>query len=499
MSRTRPARRPAPEPTRLSAAWPSYLDPGLIAPRDGRVVAACVAVALCFDLAIRSGLVVLAGFLTIVVACVGLMASGRLRNPQAIVLVAAAPLFGVWLTIRSSVWLSPLNIVAACGLVLLAVSLSSGGSMWDLSMPSVVARAAQAVTQGLRGPGFLLARTKERGRAGAIVRGVLIAIPVLLVLGLLLRSADAVFASFVDFDIGDIAGHAVLLAFGLIATAVLLRLASVEHVDAPQTSAPRLGSTEWTVVLALLNVMLGAFAAARLIALSEGGRRVIESAGLTYAEYARSGFFQLLGAALITVVVVGALRAGADVRTSAERMRFTILTLGVIVLTLAVVVSAFQRLVLYERVFGLTMLRVYAQTAIVWVGIVLVFLGLWVVGVGRGRVWVWSAAGVTALVMLFGLNVLNPEAFVVRYNVANQERTLEYDPSYVMTELGDDAVPELAEHGLLRGYRCSRPEDDPYTGWAAYNASMDRADDIRARVCGAPGAARGVSPRVEGG
>jgi hypothetical protein len=233
----------------------------------------------------------------------------------------------------------------------------------------------------------------------------------------------------------------------------------------------------------LLNAMLGTFAAARLVALSEGGRRVIESAGLTYAEYARSGFFQLLTAALLAVGVIAALRATADVRTSGERLRFTILSLGVVVLTLALVVSAFHRLFLYEQAFGLTMLRLYAQSAIVWVGLVLVFLGLSIAGVGGRRTWVWSAAGVTALVMLFAMNVLNPEAFVVRHNVEHQ-RSTSFDPSY-LNDVGHDAVPELAKHREFTPHVCSIAHHrSGLTGWASYNLSVETAGDTGDRICG---------------
>ncbi len=476
--------QPPPEPHRLGAGWPRYLDPQLVRPRDAIALGAAGAVALTFDLAVRSGVVGVGGALAIAVACAGLAASGRLRNPQAVVLVAVAPLFAIWLVLRASAWLFPLNIVAVCGLVLLASSLASGSSLWDLSIPSVVARATQAVTQAVFGPAFLLSgRSRDRSRTAGLVRGFVIAIPVLLVFAVLFASADAVFASFVDFDITDIVGHALAIAFGLLAMGALLRLASVEHVDVPDVVGPKLGSHEWTVVLALLNAMLGTFAAARLVALSEGGRRVIESAGLTYAEYARSGFFQLLAAAVLAIGVIAVLRATAEVRVGAERTRFTVLSLGVVGLTLALVVSAFHRLFLYEQAFGLTMLRLYAQAAIVWVGLVLVFLGLWIAGVGARRTWVWSAAGGTALVMLFAMNVLNPERFVVRHNVAHQ-RTTTFDPSY-LDEVGSDAVPELARHAQLKGYVCSIAQHRiGFTGWAAYNRSIATADDIGTRECG---------------
>jgi hypothetical protein len=477
--------QPPPEPARVGAGWPRYLDPQLIKPRDAIALGAAIAVGLAFDIAVRAAIVGVGGALAIAVACAGLAASGRLRNPQSIVLVAAAPLFGIWFVLRASDWLLPLDALAACGLVLLACSLAPGGSLWDVSVPSVVARGTQAMTQAVLAPAFLLSGgSKDRSRTAGLVRGLVIAIPVLLVFGVLFASADAVFASFVDFDISEIVQHAVAITFAIVAMAGLLRLSSVEHVDVPDVRGPKLGPQEWTVVLVLLNAMLGTFAAARIIALSEGGRHVIESAGLTYAEYARTGFFQLLAAAVLAVGVIGVLRATAEVREGAEHTRFTVLSLGVIVLTLALVVSAFHRLFLYEQAFGLTMLRLYAQAAIVWVGLVLVFLGLWIAGVGARRTWVWSAAGATALVMLFAMNVLDPERFVVRHNVAHQ-RTTSFDPSY-LSELGADAVPELAKHPELQSRVCAMEEYGRHglRGWAPFNRSFDTADDIGRRLCG---------------
>jgi hypothetical protein len=470
------------QPSWFGADWGRYLGPPLAKPRDLFALAAAIAVSIAFDLAVRSGVVGVAGAVAIALASTLLAATGRVRNRQAMVLLAVAPVFGIWLVLRASDWLSPLNVLASCALVLLASSLASGGTLWDLSLPKVAARAAQSLVQVFLAPAFLLSGwSRDRSRAFGLVRGLLVAIPVLLIFGVLLASADAVFASFVDFDISDIVEHTVALAFALVAMAGLLRLASVEHVDVPDVRGPKLGPQEWTVVLVLLNVMLGTFAAARLVALSEGGRRVIESAGLTYAEYARSGFFQLLAASLLAVGVIAALRATADIRTTSERLRFTILSLGVVLLTLALVVSAFHRLFLYEQEFGLTMLRLYAQSAIVWVGAVLIFLALSIAGVGGRRVWVWSAAGVTALLMLFAMNVLNPEAFVVRHNVEHQ-RSTQFDPSY-LDELGSDAAPELAKHRELSAYVCGYHRDG-LTGWAAYNRSVAVAEDIGDRTCG---------------
>jgi hypothetical protein len=272
----------------------------------------------------------------------------------------------------------------------------------------------------------------------------------------------------------------------------LVRLASTAQAEVPDVEGPKLGAVETHVVLLALNVLLGAFAAARLVALSEGGRRVLSSAGLTYAEYARSGFFQLLFAAVIVVAALLALRATADLPTSRQQRTFVGLSLGVVALTLAVCVSAFQRLVLYESVFGLTMLRLYVQTAIVWVAGVVIMLGMLVCLRHVRRAWLAPAAAILALVLLFALNVLNPEAFVARHNLSHPAKAEGFDADY-LTGLSDDAVGAIASRAkqnddVARALRLSICSGAPEPfggggGWASYNVARERAGELRSDLC----------------
>src|SRR5205085_4277547 len=96
----------------------------------------------------------------------------------------------------------------------------------------------------------------------------------------------------------------------------------------------------------------------------------------TYAEYARTGFFQLLAVAAITLAVLLGLRAATDLSAPADRRRFTILALSATSLTVVIVVVAIARLGLYEDAFGLTMLRLYSKVFAVWIGVVFLLLGV---------------------------------------------------------------------------------------------------------------------------
>jgi hypothetical protein len=96
------------------------------------------------------------------------------------------------------------------------------------------------------------------------------------------------------------------------------------------------------------------------------------------------------------------------------------------------------------------------------------------------------------LVCLFGLNLANPEAFVVRHNVAFAERTGRFDPDY-LTDLSDDAVPTLVaalprlapdDRQLVLDRVCQMGSAGQATRpWWAFNGARDTAVEARQSVC----------------
>ena len=505
--------------------------PGLAA------LAAAAAVGVATDLTVRAGLIGVAAALLFLLAAAGLVVGARPTNPQALVLAGLAPLFGVWFAVRTSPWLLPFDALAAAGLLAVAASLARGGSVWDLRFTDLVVRATYAVGHGVVAPGVLVRAARlvapakaeggEEGRASrslGIAVGVLLAVPLVVVFGALLASADPVFASF--FDPVSLLGHVVLIVLGAWLAAALVRLALAKQPVRPEVDFRWLSASGAVTVLVAIDALFAAFAAAQLVALSEGGRKVIETAGLTWAEYARSGFFQLLTVASLTVVVVLTLRgwAKADGRTGRLVTWLGVLTVG---LTMTLVVVAFRRLDLYIDTFGLTMLRLFSSLFTVWVGVVLALLAAALVWPAlsaarrtnpvreepevvrrRGqdappRAWFGPVAAAAGLALLLALNVVNPEALVVRHNVQAADRpdpegtraVDTFDPEYA-TRLSDDAIPTVvaslpslsaeAQTEALVRIGC----DDPplsHSGWAAWNWSRAEAERARDRVCPAGG------------
>jgi Domain of unknown function (DUF4173) len=480
----------------------------IVDPADGRVLVGVAAAAVATDLALRSGVAGLAGALLVAVASAALLASGRLHTRSARLATAAAPLFGAWLAIRASPWLVPLDVLAAGGLLALGASLARGGSLADLTIPRVVLRAIHAGVHAVAAPAFVAAPVRavreqvgydRRAELGIrIVRGLLLAAPILVLLGVLLASADAVFASFlrVDFDPVTPAEHVAALAAGAWGAAALLRVASVTPPGRLPALRRPIGAVEAFVVLAGLCALFAVFTAAQLVALSEGGRHVLATAGLTYAEYARSGFFQLLAVAVITLGVLLLLRAATELASPGQRATFTAVAEVAVALTVVVVVVAVRRLNLYEDAFGLTMLRLYSELFSYWIGAVFLFLGAALAGVGHGRGWLVGAAVAAGLALLLALNVANPEAVVARDQLAGTRQVRRIDVAYV-ARLSEDAIPTVAARvpGLdpaaradLRARLCAAEPDgvspSRFTGWAAWNLGRERAERAVTRICG---------------
>jgi len=465
-----------------------------VAVRTVPLAVSALVVGLLTDVAVRTGVVGAATAVLAVAVAGGLMWCARPAACSS-VSAAAAAAFGMLLAVRSSAWLVGPNVIAAGGLLLLSVLLARGGSPFHLPLGQMVGRALTAGFDGMLGPALLLrplrrlvsgGRSTSTGQTGwAVARGLALAVPLLAVLGALLASADAVFATLfsVDVNAGDATAHVALIVFGACTLATLVAASLVPGPDTVVRLPLRLGAVEGLVILIAVDALFGAFAVAQIVALLGGGRHVLETAGLTYAEYARSGFFQLLAVASITLVVLTSVRAVVTV-DGRWRHGFSAAAMAAVGLTLVIVLVAVRRLLLYEEAFGLTMLRLFSTVFAVWVGTVFVLLGALLAGVRADRHWLAGSSVVAALTILMVLNVVNPEAVVVRRNVVHFERTGELDVGY-LTGLSPDAVPTLLDsveelpperaEELIVGL-CSRREPPP-SGWAEWNAAT--ADTAR--------------------
>jgi len=409
-------------------------------------------------------------------------------RPAHLGLAAATGLTALVFAVRSSPWVLVPAALTLAVLLLTWVSLPRSASVFDISWRKATLVLRGSLAEASRAPLWAvggatsMAQRGNRQKLLGWLRGVAIALPLLVGLFLLLASADPVFGSVVRPAMSVEAAAATLLT-GVLATStaiILTRLARRgEVVLTDPAPGPQLGRHEAVVVLGSVATLFAAFVAVQLFTSRGGGLEQLQAEGVTVAEYARSGYFQLLAVVLISAVVIMAidgLRSSAPARRASERA----LSVVIILLTMTILVVAMTRLSLYIDTFGLTMLRLSCIVAAIWMGMLLLILSAWVLGWGAGRSWLLGAIGLSVLVTTLGFAAVNPEARVAAFNMErpSQQAT---DLAY-LTSLSPDAVPtvlesidslEPEEAQLVLQTLCARQDQD--NSWRRWTLAQEAA------------------------
>jgi hypothetical protein len=208
-----------------------------------------------------------------------------------------------------------------------------------------------------------------------------------------------------------------------------------------------------------------------------GAAYLLETAGLTRAEYARDGFFQMIAAAAIVLGTLAVADWLMGVEESPGRRRFRAAGTVLVGQVVAILGSAAVRVWLYVSEFGLSTDRALAFAAMCWV---LATLVAFAVTTLRGRSLRFAPAllGVT-VAWVAALNVINLEAMVVRVNIARAEAGAPFDWMY-HARLSADALPALRAHApRLAAADCARLESSLLEVWAYRSARVNPAGDWR--------------------
>ena len=305
------------------------------------------------------------------------------------------------------------------------------------------------------------------------LRGALLALPLLLIFISLFSSADVIFGRLVDrflnlFSADAIRHLSLSLLFAWLSIGLLACVRGNRYFSDRKPFAPlKLATTDTAVLMGSLVTLFLIFVFVQLGYLF-GGRETIEAtSGLTLAQYARRGFFELLAVAGLTLIVLIAVAGSGG-----NKRIFRPLAVVLIGCVFIIQLSALQRLLLYIEEYGLTVDRVTALAVLAWIaGGLLLFAGTLL----RGRVRAFAAGmTISGVAVVFLLAFTNPGALVARVNierVVENQRALDIQHLHA---LGSDAVPALIENldKLPVPQRC-HPVVFLYSNWYDITAAAD--------------------------
>jgi hypothetical protein len=349
---------------------------------------------------------------------------------------------------------------------------------------------------------------EKRGRhVWPILRGIVIALPVIAIFASLLSSADPIFADRFDrfvalFNIENLPEYIfrlvyiLVIAYALAGTYLHAAQKSGENIEEKSLVPTFLGFTESAIVLGSVVVLFAVFVIIQFQYFF-GGQANINIEGYTFSEYARKGFGELVTVAFFSLLLLLGLGAVTRRATETQRRVFSSLGVGLVVLVIVMLVSAFQRLVLYEAAYGFSRLRTYTHVFMIWLALLLVVVV--VLEMLRRERSIGLAMVLASLGFVVSLGLLNVDGFIVKQNIKREMRgtaetsaqaRADLDAQYFLG-LSDDAVPNLAlaflDQSMPAGInqkvgaalackRYEREQDAREIPWQAFNFSRFNAD-----------------------
>lgn len=343
-----------------------------------------------------------------------------------------------------------LNMLVALGLVpltLFSLAGLSNGSPWhSQAFSQTLHRFFPALFRYFPLPaGQLLRGGAKPGRRGrSVLLGLALALPLLALVLVLLASADAVFGSlFTDLkewletlSLGRVAWLILrTAAVGLAGFSLLYTLTQPPRPLKAAAARQPLPLLSWNVILGLLNGVYLLFVFIQFAVLFGGVETAAMKGG--FAEYARSGFFQLAAVAVLNLALL-LLARGAWPDKLSLRLNGSLLLAE----TCVILVSALWRMSLYIRAFGLSVLRAVTLWGMAVAGLCLVLaaLKLW-----RPNIRIYPLLLGVVVASWLAFNYSGVDRLVAGYNVDQYlaGRLEQVDVDYLSRELSPAARPAL--------------------------------------------------------
>lgn len=296
-----------------------------------------------------------------------------------------------------------------------------------------------------------------------IIIGISISIPILIVMTLLLCSADIVFRNmmekFLYFDISftEIFRIAFLMIAVFFASyallAALCKKTVPEEVSEKKTGEPVIAIT----FTGMLSVIYLLFSFIQIFYLFIGNMKLPE--GYTYAAYARQGFFQLLAVCLINLILVL-----ICLYFFKDNLILKIILTVISGCTFIMILSSALRMFMYIATYHLTFLRIFVIWSLVVIFLLMTGITIYIY-FQRFPLFFYSVAVVT--VFYIGLSFAHPDYWIARYNL-NPSRisyTDEYENNtragngYYLSTLSADAAPILLNEEINPYYHPQEAEN----------------------------------------
>ena len=341
------------------------------------------------------------------------------------------------------------------------------------------------------GCGFsILGKTAAKSKGSrtliSVFVGILVAIPLLLVVISLLISADTTFEGLVlkiSDKISDQASRfvarlvpAILVGcyfFGLLFGNIKKRrvdTVTAEVVEKRREKRKMIPSTGVITLNILFCAVYFVFLGAQVVTLVSALQKM-QPIGVSYAEFARRGFFELCLVAFINLAIIGGSKVFSKRDGKVQENFLKILTVLLSGQTMLLIVTALGKMWLYIGRYGMTRLRIYTSWFMVFLFLVFVFLLL-----SQFKKFNLSKCVVVMGSILFLLLCYSDtDTMIVRYNIERYQ-----SGSLESLDIGEFYSMETA--AIPEAIRLYAAEEDPGVRKELEEFLSDRQDWYREKI-----------------
>ncbi|MBN1775286.1 MAG: DUF4173 domain-containing protein [Clostridiales bacterium] len=304
-----------------------------------------------------------------------------------------------------------------------------------------------------------------------IIIALAVGLPLLIVLTVLLASSDAVFADWLGDLIQFLDARFVtdvlfrLFLFVPVVPFVMSTIFSYKNKRFYSNNGGASGSTQAMLIpevsaitiLALVNALYLVFAVVQSVYMFGAWAGELPE-GLTYAEYARSGFFELAFVSVINAIMI---LVSIRYTKRRERAGTTVRVLSMILIALSFVqlASAFRRMALYIEAYGLSEDRYLVSGFMILMGVLFILLA---VREFFEKLPLFKSALLAGVLALLLINFSVPGYWIASHNI---DRYLSgdldmLDADYLMRNSSDSLLVLLEREDELREEEDDRIEKD---------------------------------------
>jgi hypothetical protein len=405
-------------------------------------------------------------FVTVLLGAVFLLGHRQLSLKKAWWLIALIGFFSIMLAVRTSEFMSFLNVCATFGLLMLLAHQLVGTpavlmKVWDYIMLAIMVpfRMLYRALSTVSLLGHIHSNVKHRDVWLRVIKGVIMALPILLIFGVLFSQADLAFSqflkNFIDIEITErFMQRTVLLLFAFVAGLSFLSYIFFYKPVQPAVRQEQAGPSpdgrgiEALVFLGLIAALFLVFIGFQVTYLF-GGEANIVGAGFTYAEYARRGFFELLAVAILSLLIlfVSEKYSGSEIKRDIKFLAPALVLMAEVGI---VMISAFKRLSLYVDAYGMTLDRFYVTVVIALLLVLFILLAIKFIKSKPEQFFTFGAL-LSVLSFLALVNIINPDAFVIKHNIEQFKRTNKIDVAYTQNLSADAVAGKIELYKMLEG------------------------------------------------